>query len=201
MKQSATLFPMPPKAPVPAAGQTWGQLVAALIMAAKVEHVKRGQPFTVREVGQIIDAADQARPDKRRRVNNRDPLFDAIATACGIDLAQPLTRGQAKTIATAKRDILEVSPDVTPDEIARRAREYVAAYRGVRCTPMGIAAHWAEFPPPRRARADNGPKGWLARLNERFPACVYARGQSFEITHESPYEWSRLPKELQEGIA
>ena len=191
---------MPEKAPVPAAGQTWGQLVAALIMAAKVEHGKRGQPFTVREVGEIIDMADQARPTKRKREGGRDTLFDAIATACGIDLAQPLTRGAAHTIATAKRDILEASPDVTPDEIARRATAMKAKFPGTPFGPMGFSKHWSAFPPPRRKHADNGPQGWLARLNERFPLSVYAKGQAFEITNETAYEWSRLPDEIRRSL-
>lgn len=47
----------------------------------------------------------------------------------------------------------------------------------------------------------HGPAGWLAKLNERYPDCVYAKGGLFEIKVEADYEWSTVPKDIREIIA
>lgn len=174
---------------------SWGSLVAALIMRAKVEHNRRGVAFTVREMAEIIDAADQARPVNKpaRRKGSRDPIFDAIAEACGIDLDAPLTRGAGNVIGTAKRDILEASPDATPAEIHRRAEAMKAKFPGTPFGPMGLAKNWPSFPAPKVKTLPNGPEGWLARVSVVFPTCIYAKDGAFPITQETDYEWSRLP--------
>jgi hypothetical protein len=192
MKQETLKLPM---------ASTWGEQLAALIMTAKVEHNKRGVPFTVRQMAAIIDAAYDALPlvgKTRRRLGGRDLIFDAIAEACG--LSGELTRGAAHTIATAKRDILEATPDVTPDEIHRRARALRAKHPGAPFGPMGLAKHWSAFQPPRARSAINGPAGWLEALNKRFPESVYARGNRFEILKETAYEWARLPSHVRKEL-
>lgn len=109
-----------------------------------------------------------------RNGKGRDELFDAIGTACGCDLTG-LTREYAKQIATAKRDILEATPDVTPDEVARRALAYRKKYTNAACSPMALANHWPEFGNNERltrgAKNDiyTEPQGWRAAALRRFP--------------------------------
>lgn len=76
-----------------------------------------------------------------RKVGGRDTLFDAIAEVCGVDLAG-LTREYAKKIATAKRDILEASPDLSPDEIRTRAEAWRKKYPTCALTPQALSNHW-----------------------------------------------------------
>lgn len=45
-----------------------------------------------------------------------------------------------------------------------------------------------------------GPAGWLTLLNRLFPECVYAKGGTLEITHESDYEWNRLDRNIRSAI-
>lgn len=44
------------------------------------------------------------------------------------------------------------------------------------------------------------PSGWLTILNRLFPECVYAKGGTLEITHESDYEWNRLDRAIRSAI-
>ncbi len=53
------------------------------------------------------------------------------------------------------------------------------------------------------ANGSNGhaaPAGWLARLNERFPDCAYARGGAVEITEETDYHFSQLPETVRKQL-
>lgn len=106
------------------------------------------------------------------RLNGRDLIFDAIALACEIDL-ESITRAAGGSIATAKRDILEASPNVSPEEIERRASLYGRKYR-VSITPNGLAAHWPEFGGngARKAVAADlytEPVNWRATLRRLYP--------------------------------
>ena len=75
----------------------------------------------------------------------RNPLFDALALGTGTrDLAK-LPRMMGKTIGVALADILEVSPDLTPDEMERVISAYKSKHPTWPCTAMAIAKHWAEF--------------------------------------------------------
>lgn len=99
------------------------------------------------KVAELIDARfaiDFPQAGKMKRVNGRDVLFDAIAIACNVDL-MGLTRNYAKQIATAKRDIVEASPNVTPADIETRAASYRRKYRDAALTPMALATRWPEL--------------------------------------------------------
>lgn len=124
---------------------------------------------------EIPPSSKHYRPKRTPRVNGRDPIFDAIATAAGIDLSC-ITRAHGGRIATAKRDILEASPNVTPAEIAATAAAYRRAYRDAPCTPTAIASHWAEFAKARRSANGSAPvslytepTGWRETLRKLYP--------------------------------
>lgn len=73
----------------------------------------------------------------------RNPLHDALAEAEGSNPAE-LTKTRARTIGVALAEIQKASPDVTPDEIARRARAYPQVMPpGTKLTAPALASHWA----------------------------------------------------------
>ena len=123
--------------------------IARAVFAAKqrAATVPACKPFTLADAAAVIRAQLEIEfpaAKKTPRVNGRDELFDALAIACGCDLTS-MTRNYAKMIATAKRDILEATPDCTPAEIARRGAAYRKRYKDAACTPMALANHWPEF--------------------------------------------------------
>jgi len=151
--------------------------IARAIVAAKARHEgeRTGQPFTVGLAADVIATQlaieyPAAAPANRRNAAGRDELFDAIAVACGVDLTC-LTRQYSKQIAVAKRDILEATPTVTPEEVERRGEAYRKKYRDAACTPTALANHWPEFgtAPEARTRAAKNdiyiePIDWKDRL-------------------------------------
>lgn len=74
----------------------------------------------------------------------RNELSDALAIACGSDPLQ-MTSSAARTCAVKAAEIRKASPDVTPDEMKRRAQCYLSKYRDASLTPPALCAHWAEF--------------------------------------------------------
>ena len=72
----------------------------------------------------------------------RNPLMDAIALhAEGSDPAQ-VTKTRWGAIGKALAEIKEVSPDVTPEEIVARAKQYRKKYDW-NLTATALASHWA----------------------------------------------------------
>jgi hypothetical protein len=71
----------------------------------------------------------------------RNPLMDALGALEG-NLAE-IGRSKWACIAKALATIREVAPDVTPDEIARRAGNYASHFDGAALTATALAKHWA----------------------------------------------------------
>jgi len=99
---------------------------------------------TVNELAALEGIARQKKP--KGAVRARNPLYDALALATGTrDLTQ-LTRAAAKAIAVALADILAVTPDLTVDEINRRASAYKRRWPDARNhSAPALAKHWATF--------------------------------------------------------
>lgn len=153
--------------------------IAKKLVADKERHMQQNPniTYTVRTAADCIRAQLAIEFPKAKRtskVNGRDQLFDAIAEGCGLELTE-LSRGSSGAVATAKRDILEATPDVTPEEVARRIKAYVAKYRGAACTPMALANHWPEFGQPSEGRT---------------------RGAKRDIYTEPPITWRAVAKKL-----
>jgi hypothetical protein len=72
----------------------------------------------------------------------KDHIFDALCAATGID-AKSLTKSGRGALNAALRDIRAASPDVTPDEINRRAGRYTRKFSGAALTAPALAKHWA----------------------------------------------------------
>lgn len=98
----------------------------------------------------------------------RNPLFDALALATGIKNLSEITRDAAKKIGIALADILEVCPDLTTEEINRRAAAYVKRYPEARNLSAGaLAKHWAQFGQGAKTKAGANdvyqePENWHA---------------------------------------
>lgn len=96
----------------------------------------------------------------------RNPAFDALAEACGMDPTQ-LTRSAARTVGVKLAEIREVwngSGDLgaLAEEIRSRADRYRRIHPEWPLTPGALAKWWAKLappppPPPRAARP--GPSG------------------------------------------
>lgn len=85
----------------------------------------------------------------------RDLLFQAIARAEGSDPTK-LTKSAARTVAVALAEIRQASPEVTPEEIERRARNYQSQMpAGSVLTAPALAKHWARCATPRQIPASN----------------------------------------------
>jgi len=83
----------------------------------------------------------------------RNPLMDALASFDG-KLTEIGTSGWSR-VAKALAIIREVTPEVTPQEITRRGRNYETHFDGAALTSTALAKHWAKC---GQAKASTGPK-------------------------------------------
>lgn len=86
--------------------------------------------------------------------------MDAIATACGIPLSE-IGATVAKRLQKVIKAIRESTPEVTPEEIMRRARNYPTHMDSAVLTPEALAKHWATCntvglcaPPPSKIASE-----------------------------------------------
>jgi hypothetical protein len=75
-------------------------------------------------------------------VRRRDPLFDAVAEACGIDPGEltPTARG---AVNKALADLRSVG--AVPEDVFDRADAYRKAYPRSTITPTALAKHWPQL--------------------------------------------------------
>lgn len=98
----------------------------------------------------------EAKPDPcPKKPRERNPLIDAIAAVDGSDPAQ-VTGKAWGGIAAALNEIREVCPQVTPEEIRRRAAHYRQHMPGAMLTPHALAKHWATCDHPPAAPWERG---------------------------------------------
>lgn len=106
----------------------------------------------VREGNGIPNPAPAVADASAPKPRPRDEALDALATLNGESLPE-VTRSAWSQAATARKEIVAVTPDVTPDEIRRRAANYRLHMPAVTLTPTALSKHWARCanPPPARA--------------------------------------------------
>ena len=78
---------------------------------------------------------------------NSDPVLIAVATVGGCDPSQITSPGR-DTAVTALGHIREVCPNVTPEEINRRAGNYAQHFKTAAITPAALARYWAKCEKP-----------------------------------------------------
>lgn len=84
------------------------------------------------------------KPKKERKPVERNPIIDALVESCGGEIATT-TRPAWIQAATALRDIKEVSPVVTVDDIKAKAAAYRKAHHEWDLTPLALAKHWGSL--------------------------------------------------------
>lgn len=159
---------------------TIGQKARDALYAAR----KPGEPpLTPEQVAYIID--DAIRSFRRKKAQalpketkaERNLHFDALAVGCGYKLTE-IVNGAGRMIGTALADIQRATPEVTPDEISRRIREYKRRHRDWPCTPKAIASHWAELAPPdelaRQLDPYLEPANWREKAAQMYPGIDFA---------------------------
>ncbi len=91
--------------------------------------------------GELLPAEPVSKP-KSKRIQPRNELFDALATACGHNLAE-LTEAASAGIGKALADIRKASPNVTAQEVTGRVESYRRINPTWPCTPNAIAKNWS----------------------------------------------------------
>ena len=110
--------------------------------------VSQGQPESANQSAHAeAEASNTFRLDageatKKPVSRNRDPLFDALAGVSGA-IATELTKSAARACGVALAEIKAVCPDLTVEEIARRAANYRTHFEGAALTPSALKTHWA----------------------------------------------------------
>jgi len=112
-------------------------------------------------------------PLKPRQPN---PCFDALCVFEGIASAEI---GAAGSRIGRQLQIIKAStPEVTPEEIARRGRAYVKQWPAIAPTAAGLAKHWPSL--GSNGHAASGPSpitepaDWRARLLSAYPDNVHS---------------------------
>ncbi|MCK9519165.1 MAG: YdaU family protein [Dehalococcoidia bacterium] len=98
----------------------------------------------------ILPAEGASPKEPFQKLRSRNPLMDALGKldAAGGNVEQ-ITKSGWSSIAGALRDIREVTPEVTPEEIERRAANYRTQFPAdTRITAHALAKHWARCAEP-----------------------------------------------------
>jgi len=115
----------------------------------------RNNPRAPNESAQVGSQAEliprTAEPAKQPKERPRDPLFDALASACGSDPRQ-MTSREARACAVALAEIKKACPGLTVAEIQRRAKIYREAHKTWALTVSAFCAYWGECGQPARPR-------------------------------------------------
>lgn len=108
----------------------------------------------------------------------RDPLFDTLATACGMNLKE-ITKTMGQAVGRAIAAIRTVTPDVTPEEITLRVNAYKRKNPTWTVSADSIAKWWPTLGTGRATakaaetdpKIKNGePVGWQAFLQSQIDA-------------------------------
>lgn len=108
---------------------------------------RNGKEGKGKDIAPPTGDAKEDRPDdpppEPKKPRARLPLNDALASLNGADPLQ-LTGPAWATIGVALKQIKEVCPEVTVEEIQRRAANYRLKWPDA-LTPTALAKHWADF--------------------------------------------------------
>lgn len=96
-------------------------------------------PLALPGMESVVTSHIPTKPKSR----TRDPLFDALAVACGNNLAEMTDRAK-QAYGAALAQIRKASPGVTSEEIRRRADNFRRANRpDYRLTPSRLVSDWS----------------------------------------------------------
>lgn len=113
------------------------------------------------------------KPKRSRGV--RDPLFDTLATATGMNLKE-MTKAAAQGVGIALAGIRTATPDVTPEELILRVGAYRRKHPTYALTAKSIEKYWPTLGTGRATAqaaaqdprvAAGAPKGWQDWMRRR----------------------------------
>lgn len=99
------------------------------------------------------DPQKQPKPPPRR-----DPIMDALAAHAEASDIMEVTAKKWISIGVAKDQIRKVSPDVTPEEVKRRAENYRSHFQDATLTANALASHWGRCKDAKGATASRPKK-------------------------------------------
>ena len=86
-------------------------------------------------------------------------LFDALALATDGAPSQ-LTSNAIRSVGVALSQIMQVTPDLTPREINRRAENYRSHFKDAALTSTALAKHWARCDHNKNGTEPPGSQNW-----------------------------------------
>jgi hypothetical protein len=127
-----------------------------------------------------VPATKQPKPKPAPKPREQNETLNALATVGGGVAAEvPKTRWSA--VQKCLREIREVCPDVTAEEIQSRARNYRRNHPDWTLTPEALTKHWAtcgmgQAPAgsPVKAFISPEPANWRGIVDREFPQSTYA---------------------------
>lgn len=127
-----------------ATGMAYEFSAEAVAFRAFLEGFAAGQKFSKSAIVDPILPGLDMPPPAPKKAKKRNPLFDALATACGLK-PDEVTKSGASVIGKALAEIREVypGPDLKPEEIHARAHEYRRQHPQWELTPSALAKYWA----------------------------------------------------------
>lgn len=81
-----------------------------------------------------------------RETHPRDPIFETVASVCGIDWTVPMTRSARGQINKAVKELREI--EATPEEIVRVSAAYRIRWPDIDLTPTALVKHWSTATAP-----------------------------------------------------
>lgn len=142
---------------------------------------KRVETNLAEPVGTAVETVKKPATQPRQP----NPLLEALASIGG---ANPRETPPSRWSAIQKylREIKSVTPDVTPEEIKRRERDYLRKYPNATVTPDALAKHWgalAQGHQPAGTRVQSipalpEPPNWQAIIDREFPDSSFASAHS-----------------------
>jgi hypothetical protein len=147
-----------------------------------------------------LASESSSKPAKAKRHVKRNELLDTLAIIDGADPEQ-VPPAAWSGYAKAFSEIRAVMPDVTPDELKTRARNYKTKHPEWALTAQALAKRWAEcasfsYKPQEQAKACiPEPLGWREYVDSAYPESHYATGGVF-----GSRKWSEHDREFQTKI-
>ena len=136
------------------------QVDATATREPRVSHACRKEGKGREGEGNIIAPGEPVAKERPR-----DLIFEALCEATGVE-AKSLTKSGRGSLNGALRDNRAASPDVTPQEVKRRAERYARKFSGAALTAPALAKHWASL---GAAPVDDWTKQAVANLNRAEP--------------------------------
>jgi DNA-binding transcriptional ArsR family regulator len=93
---------------------------------------------------ETLAAAPQEKPAKKK-----DELFEAIASACGIDIRQ-LTGSSRGQLNKATKELRDIGAE--PGEVEPKAKAYRKLYENAALTPSALVKHWPSLTVAKQQR-------------------------------------------------